>query len=49
MSQNTFSGGSAQPIEQCVTRIIQRLKFPSPKGGGQVVVTYPFVFSASGG
>lgn len=48
-SQNTFAGGAATPIEQCVTRIIQRLKFPSPKGGGVVNVTYPFVFAASGG
>jgi len=48
-SQNTFSGPPAAPIEQCVTRIIQRLKFPSPKGGGVVNVTYPFVFSSSGG
>ena len=37
------------PIEQCVQRIIQRLKFPTPKGGGVVNVTYPFVFSNSGG
>jgi FHA domain len=49
MAQNTFGGGSAQPVEQCVLRIIQRLKFPNPKGGGQVFVTYPFVFSSSGG
>ncbi|MDP2344339.1 MAG: AgmX/PglI C-terminal domain-containing protein [Deltaproteobacteria bacterium] len=48
-SQNTFAGGAAAPVEQCVTRIIQRLKFPSPKGGGVVNVTYPFVFAASGG
>jgi hypothetical protein len=49
MAQNTFSGASAQPVEQCVLRIIARLKFPQPKGGGQVFVTYPFVFSSSGG
>jgi hypothetical protein len=48
-SQNTFSGPSGPPIEQCVQRIIQRLKFPTPKGGGVVNVTYPFVFSNSGG
>ncbi len=47
-SQNTFSGASSAPIEQCVSRIIQRLKFPTPKGGGVVNVTYPFVFSGSG-
>lgn len=48
-AENTFGGGSGPPIEQCVLRIIQRLKFPNPKGGGQVFVTYPFVFSSSGG
>lgn len=48
-SQNTFAGSSAKPVEQCVTRIIERLKFPSPKGNGVVNVTYPFVFAASGG
>jgi formylglycine-generating enzyme required for sulfatase activity len=47
--QNTFSGSSVQPIESCVKRIIQRLKFPSPRGGGVVKVTYPFVFANSGG
>ena len=47
-AQNTFSGASSAPIEQCVSRIIQRLKFPTPKGGGVVNVTYPFVFSNSG-
>jgi hypothetical protein len=48
-AQNTFGGGSGPAIDQCVSRIIQRLKFPTPKGGGIVNVTYPFVFSASGG
>lgn len=45
MAQNTMGN---QAVEQCVLRIIQRLKFPNPKGGGQVFVTYPFVFSAAG-
>lgn len=44
-AQNTMG---SQPVEQCVMRIIKRLKFPQPKGGGQVFVTYPFVFSPSG-
>jgi hypothetical protein len=48
-AQNTFGGASGPAIDQCVSRIIQRLKFPNPKGGGIVNVTYPFVFSASGG
>jgi len=29
---------------ECVLRVIKRLRFPRPKGGGVVVVTYPFVF-----
>jgi pSer/pThr/pTyr-binding forkhead associated (FHA) protein len=48
-AQNTFSGPAAPAIEQCVQRIIARLKFPSPKGGGVVSVTYPFNFAGSGG
>ncbi|MFH1810994.1 MAG: AgmX/PglI C-terminal domain-containing protein [Pseudomonadota bacterium] len=36
-------------VEQCVLRIIHRLRFPQPKGGGIVVVTYPFIFQQSGG
>ena len=48
-THNTFAGGAAAPIEQCVQRIIQRLKFPTPKSGGVVNVTYPFMFSDSGG
>lgn len=32
-------------VDSCVLRILQRLKFPQPRGGGTVQVTYPFVFS----
>lgn len=45
MAQNTM--GNKQ-VEACVLRIINRLRFPKPKGGGNVFVTYPFVFSSSG-
>lgn len=31
-------------VEGCVTQRIQRWKFPTPKGGSQVNVTYPFLF-----
>lgn len=37
--------GSAEPsFDHCVVAVIQRLKFPAPKGG-TVKVAYPFVFS----
>ncbi len=35
------------PVEQCVSKVVQRLKFPSPAGGGVVIVTYPFMFSTA--
>lgn len=31
-------------VEGCVTQRIQKWKFPTPKGGSQVSVTYPFLF-----
>lgn len=35
-------------VEGCVLRTMQSLKFPQPKGGGVVIVTYPFVFQSNG-
>jgi len=34
-------------VETCLTVHIQRWKFPEPRGGAQVFVTYPWVFKAS--
>ena len=34
-------------VETCVVNVMRSLKFPKPKGGGIVVVTYPFVFAAT--
>ncbi len=34
-------------VEDCTTRVMKSLKFPKPKGGGIVVVTYPFVFAST--
>ncbi|RKH70134.1 TonB family protein [Corallococcus interemptor] len=36
------------PAEQCMISRIRRWKFPEPKGGGVVNVTYPWLFSPSG-
>jgi outer membrane biosynthesis protein TonB len=33
-------------VERCMTGKIQRWAFPEPKGGGIVIVNYPFNFSA---
>jgi len=34
-------------VESCMATKIRRWKFPEPKGGGQVFVTYPWVFRSS--
>jgi hypothetical protein len=31
-----------------VVKIIKRIQFPTPKGGGIVLVSYPFIFQSSG-
>ncbi len=31
-------------VENCIASTVRQIRFPSPKGGGIVVVTYPFVF-----
>lgn len=35
-------------VEQCVAKVIKRIMFPQPKGGGIVQVTYPFIFKSEG-
>ena len=32
-------------VERCMTQKIKRWRFPKPKGGGIVVVKYPFIFN----
>ncbi len=34
-------------VEACTVKVMRSLKFPKPRGGGIVVVTYPFVFAAT--
>jgi TonB family protein len=41
------TAGNAE-LEQCVAGRVRTWQFPKPKGGGVVVVTYPFIFKASG-
>jgi hypothetical protein len=34
-------------VANCVAKAVKKLEFPEPKGGGNVVVTYPFVLRPS--
>jgi len=45
MIQNTMNN---QKVENCVLRVINRMVFPKPRGGGIVKVNYPFLFSSAG-
>ena len=36
-------------VEGCIVNAVRRWVFPSPEGGGIVVVTYPFVLEQTGG
>lgn len=46
IAANTIAGASGAAVGGCVARIVARLVFPAPRGGGEVHVTYPFVFSS---
>ena len=35
-------------VGECITLRVRSWKFPEPKGGGSVIVTYPFVFKQAG-
>jgi hypothetical protein len=39
---------SSDPVERCMIDHVRRWAFPSPRGGGTVQVTYPYVFKSSG-
>jgi TonB family protein len=39
------STASSPDLEACLLRSLRRLLFPTPRGGGEVIVTYPFLFS----
>lgn len=40
--------GSNRAVSNCMVQRIRRWRFPEPKGGGQVLVTYPWIFRSSG-
>lgn len=45
--QRTTMGNAT--VESCVADQIKKIRFPAPKGGGIVIVNYPFVFKHSEG
>lgn len=46
-SEVAESTASNAELETCVSGKVATWAFPKPKGGGEVVVTYPFIFKAS--
>ncbi|WP_224246229.1 adventurous gliding motility protein GltG [Hyalangium gracile] len=47
-SEVAQSTASNAELESCVAGRVRTWQFPKPKGGGVVIVTYPFIFKASG-
>jgi hypothetical protein len=44
------SGSGVDPnVASCVADVIRNIEFPKPKGGGNVMVNYPFIFRLGGG
>ncbi len=35
----------SKAVDSCVTNVFYKMQFPEPKGGGIVIVSYPFIFS----
>ena len=47
-SKVTLSTVNNSELDACIAGRIRTWLFPKPKGGGQVVVTYPFIFHQAG-
>ena len=37
-----------ETVESCLQKKVVRWVFPEPRGGGEVIVTYPFIFTSAG-
>ena len=46
VTETTMNNSS---VENCLVNSITHWRFPAPKGGGIVIVSYPFVFEVGGG
>ncbi|MFH1130438.1 MAG: AgmX/PglI C-terminal domain-containing protein, partial [Pseudomonadota bacterium] len=49
VSQVQNSTMQNQAVESCIAQAVRRWLFPKPRGGGIVIVSYPFVLRAAGG
>jgi TonB family protein len=47
-AQVAESGLDNESVESCILSRIRRWRFPEPKGGGVVVITFPWVFHVAG-
>jgi hypothetical protein len=46
--QGAVGRGFDERVASCVAKVIQAIRFPAPRGGGSVLVRYPFTFRAAG-
>lgn len=48
MAEIAESGLSNANVESCIVQKVRRWTFPEPKGGGEVAITFPWVFTVAG-
>jgi hypothetical protein len=46
---STATGTASRAVRQGIARVVRTWRFPRPAGGGNVIVSYPFVFRSAGG
>lgn len=42
VDSSELSGELGREVSACIAAVVEQWKFPSPRGGGNVIVTYPF-------
>jgi hypothetical protein len=48
MAEIADSGLANANVEACIVQKVRRWTFPEPKGGGEVAITFPWVFTVAG-
>ena len=48
MAEIADSGLGNTNVESCIVQKVRRWTFPEPKGGGEVAITFPWVFTVAG-
>ena len=48
LSKVNSSSMNSPPVQNCIVKVIRKLRFPAPKNGKTAIIRYPFRFKAGG-